>query len=407
MADHPDPERTRAQLPMAEFVSLVALLSALVALAIDAILPALPDIGQTLGVSDPNRTQLVVSVFFVGLSLGQMIAGPLSDAIGRRPVVGIGLVVFALGCLGAILAPSLESLLLARCLQGVGLACPRIASLALVRDLFRGDAMARVLSFVMAVFILVPLVAPALGQLVLQVADWRAIFGLFLLLAAVIGIWFAWRQPETLAPHHRRPLALPRLAAATREVLTCRTTMGYVLTASLISGAFIGYLSSAQQIFQDLYQLGPRFPLAFAALAAAIGIASVVNGRLVRGYGMRKMVRWSLVFSAVLSVGFLALFWRQGGVPPLSAFLLFMFLNLFAVGILFGNLNSLAMEPLGHIAGLGAAVVGSVTTLLSAGLGALVGAAFDGTVLPLTAAFAVGAVASLPVVAWTERLPRP
>ena len=393
--------RLSSQLPMWEFVTLIAFLNALVALSIDGILPALPALGRDLGVVEANDTQLVVSVFFLGLSLGQLLSGPLSDWKGRKPIVGLGILIFVGGSLLSMWATSLDLMLWGRFLQGAGLACPRTASMALVRDLFSGDSMAQVMSFIMAVFILVPLVAPAVGQAILLVADWRAIFGVFMIFSVVMGVWFLRRQPETLAVEHRMPLSGRRLLMACREVLFCRLSMGYVVMASLVSGAFIGYLSTAQQIFQELFDLGTLFPLAFAALAASIGVAAVVNGRLVQRFGMRSMVRWSLYAMTLLSTGYLLALWI-GGASSLTSFMTYMALNLFMVGVLFGNLNSLAMEPLGHVAGLGAAVVGSATTFFSAGIGVMVGKLYDQTLVPLVASFALLGVLSIGTVVWTE-----
>ncbi len=397
----PTKPQTRT-LPLGEFVALMALLMSLVALAIDTILPALPAIGTSLGVIDANDTQLVVSVLLLGLSVGQLLAGPLSDWRGRKPIVGLGLGIFAIGCGVSIFSTSLPIMLVGRFIQGAGLAGPRVVCIALIRDLYAGEGMARVMSFVMAVFILVPMIAPAMGQLILAVADWRAIFGAFLLLAALAGAWFAVRQPETLEPEQRRPLSPRRLAKVTLEIFRTRTTVGYATTAGLVSGAFIGYLSTAQQIFQEQYDLGTRFPLVFAFLALAIGAAAVINGRMVQGFGMRPMVRGALLAMTVLSAGYAGFAVSTSGHPPLWSFLLYMSLNLFAVGILFGNLNAIAMEPLGHIAGLGAAIVGALTTLLSVLLGIGVGKAYDGTVIPLVAAFAILGILSLATVRWTE-----
>lgn len=384
----------------AEFVALMAMMTALTALSIDSMLPALPEIGQELGVQRANDNQLVISVLFLGLAAGQMFYGPISDSTGRKPPIYVGFGMFAAGSLLAMLAVNFPMMLVGRLLQGLGTAAPRIVSVALVRDTYGGRAMARVMSFIMAVFILVPVVAPAFGQTVLLVANWRAIFGVFLLLVLVISIWFARRQPETLPPERRIPFSAARLGRAIREVVTHRAALGYTLAAGLVFGAFIGYLNSAQQVFQQQYGLGRLFPLYFALLALALGGAAVVNARLVMRFGMRALSMWALQTVVGLSALFLLPAALLGGRPPLWALTLYFLVALFGVGILFGNLNALAMEPLGHIAGVGAAVVGSLSTFISLALGTLVGQAYNGTVLPLIGGFALLSLIAMGVMRW-------
>lgn len=392
-------------MPFGEFVSLMALMMALVALAIDAMLPALPEIGADLGVVSPNDNQLIVSILFLGLALGQMIYGPLSDSTGRKPAVLLGFALFGIGCLVSIMATHLTAMLIGRLLQGLGLAGPRVVSVALIRDQYEGSAMARVMSFVMAVFIFVPMVAPALGQAILQVAPWRAIFVAFLLLALATCLWFMWRQPETLDAEQRRPFSLRRIGRAMGEILGHRTALGYTLTAALVSGAFLGYLMSSQQILQQQYGLGDRFPLYFALLAFCVGTASFLNGKLVLRFGMLPMTWAAVTVMSLLSVTFWALLLSRSTEPPLWLFMAFLMGALLSIGVLFGNLNAMAMEPLGHIAGIGAAVVGSLTTLLSVPIGTWIGQAYNGTVLPLVTGFAACALLSAAVMAWARTQP--
>jgi DHA1 family bicyclomycin/chloramphenicol resistance-like MFS transporter len=385
-----------------EFVILMALIISLVALSIDAMLPALPGIAADLGVAQINDSQYVISIFFAGMALGQIFFGPLSDSIGRRPAIIAGFVVFTLGCLISILATSFEQMLFGRLLQGFGASGPRIVSIALVRDQFKGREMARVMSFVMTVFILVPVFAPAVGQLILSLADWRWIFGMFLGLVLILVPWFWIRQPETLSADQLVAFSFAQLFIDIRGILRIRAAFGYTLTMGLIFGAFLGYLSSSQLIFQVQYQLFDQFPLYFGILACAIGLASLVNARLVMRYGMRRLSSIALQAICYLSFPFLLLSMFFAGHPDLLLLMLYLLLIFFFFGILFGNLNALAMEPLGHVAGLGSAIIGSVSTLISVVFGVIIANAYNNTVIPLIAGFAILGLAGLLAMRWTD-----
>lgn len=391
-------------LPLAEFVTLLALMVAILAMATDIMLPALDTIGQDLDVADPNDAQLVVSSLFVGFAVGQLLVGPLADSFGRKPVIYAGYVIFIAGCLLSMFATSFALMLFGRVLQGLGAAGPRIVSISIVRDGYEGRAMARIMSIIMAVFILVPAVAPAIGQGVMLLAGWRATFAMPLLLAIIAFAWFAARQPETLAPDARRAFSLSNIASAIAEACSDRVVIGYTIATGLIFGAFLGYLSSAQQIFTVTFGKGPQFPLYFAVAAIAIGAASVTNSMLVMRLGMRLLTYHALVAMSVISTVFLIPVTLAGGVPPLWLFMTWLLAIFFCTGILFGNLNALAMEPLGHMAGLGAALVGSIATFISLPLGWLVGNTFDGGVSSLVAGFAVFGFVAIAVMRWVERM---
>jgi DHA1 family bicyclomycin/chloramphenicol resistance-like MFS transporter len=395
--------RTGPQPRFGEFVTLTALIVSLVALSIDIMLPALQQIGGELGAPRANDSQLIVSALFVGLAAGQIVYGPLSDSIGRKPAIHAGLLLFIIGCLISILATSFPVMLAGRVLQGLGAAGPRSVTIALVRDQYEGRAMARIMSLVMAVFIMVPALAPGIGQIILMIAHWRAIFGFMLAVAAIALVWFALRQPETLAPERRVKFSPSRIVLAVRETCGSRVAFGYTLASGLIFGAFVGYLNSAQQILQMQYGLGELFPLYFGALALAIGCASLVNARLVMRHGMRRLSTWALGLLTGLSLAFLMPATLADGAPPLWALMAYLMVVFFCIGMLFANFNALAMEPLGHIAGVGAAVVGSLTTLISMTLGAAIGRAYDGTVLPLIVGFALLGLVAIAVMRWTER----
>jgi DHA1 family bicyclomycin/chloramphenicol resistance-like MFS transporter len=385
-----------------EFVALMATMTALVALSIDMILPALPAIGASLGVERANDNQLVLALLFLGFGLGQLFYGPLSDSTGRKPLVYVGLALFIAGCLLALVARTFPLMLAGRFLQGAGVAGPRTISIALVRDRFEGRSMAQVMSLIMAVFILAPVVGPALGQAVLAVSGWRAIFGFYLTMGLLVCAWFGLRQEETLLRDRRRPFSLGRMASAAREVLTNRLAMGYTLAAGFVFGAFLGYLTSAQQILQQQYALGTRFSLYFAVLAIAVGGASFLNSKLVTRHGMQRLSDWSLRVVCGVSVVFSVVALAAAGHPPLWALMTYLMVSFFAIGLLFGNLNALAMQPLGHIAGTGAAVVGGVSTLISLVLGTGIGQGYNGTIVPLVAGFTGLSLLAILATRWAE-----
>jgi DHA1 family bicyclomycin/chloramphenicol resistance-like MFS transporter len=378
-----------------EFVALMAMLTALVALSIDMVLPSLPAIGASLGVARPNDNQWVISLFFLGFGVGQFFYGPFSDTAGRKPAAFVGLVVFTVGCFLALLSQSFSMMLAGRLLQGIGVGGPRTMSIALVRDRFEGRQMARVMSLVTAVFILAPIIAPTIGQALLASFGWRAVFVVYLAMGLITSVWFALRQEETLPVSRRIPFSVPRLAAAARTVVTDRLVVGYTVAAGLVFGAFLGYLTSAQQILQEQYALGSRFTLYFSLMAVPIGGASLANARLVLRYGMRPLSQWALWGIFVLSIAFTGVSVQAGGHPPLWLLIAYLMVSFFGIGLLFGNLTTLAMQPLGAIAGTGSAIVGALSMLISLTLGTGIGQISDGTVVPLVAGFAVLSLGSI------------
>ena len=381
----------------------MALMTSLVALSIDTMLPALGTIGRDLQVTEPNHRQLILSVLFVGLVIGQLIYGPVSDSVGRKRPVFFGCVLFIGGCLVSALAQSFEMMLAGRFIQGLGAAGPRIVIIAMIRDRYQGAAMARVMSLIMTVFIIVPALAPALGQGMLWLGSWRFIFVAFSILAAAGLSWFWLRQDETLPPEKRVTLRVGQLLSATREVLTHPVSLGYTVTAGLVFAAFLGFLNSAQQILQEQYALGEQFPLYFAALALAMGASTLTNSKLVRHFSMMKLCRTSLLLGFAWSSVFTLFALYFAGHPPLLTLMMFLMLLFYAIGILFGNMNALAMEPMGHIAGLASAVIASLTTLISLSVGGTIGALYDNTVVPLVAGYAVLLALGLAAQTMTER----
>ena len=394
---------SQKKLRTGEFVPLIAILMSLVALSVDAMLPALPEIGRDLGVQHRNEAQFVITALFVGLGFGQLLFGPLSDRVGRKPAIITGLLIFMVGCVVSLYASSFEAMITGRILQGIGAASPRIVTMALVRDQFSGQQMARIMSFSMAIFILVPAIAPLLGQTILLLGDWRLIFATFLTLAVVVFVWFFFRQPETLAAENRLSVAPRAVIHSVGVVLRTRQALGYALATGFIFAPFVAYLSTAQQIFQEAYDTGKLFPAYFGSLALAIGFGSLVNDRLLRAWGMHQISTVSTLSVSVISFVAFAGFQFFDSLPPLWLFTGYLGVVFFLMGTIFGNLSALTMEPLGYVAGIGAALTSAMATLVSVVLGGIVGQFFDGRVNFLACAFGLLGIATLTAMWWGTR----
>jgi DHA1 family bicyclomycin/chloramphenicol resistance-like MFS transporter len=373
------------RLGQVEFTAMLAMLFATIAFSIDAMLPALPAIAAELTPDAVNSAQLILTAFVLGMGVGTLFAGPISDAIGRKPAIFGGFVLYAAGAAIAHQAQSLEVLLAARVLQGLGAAGPRIVSLALVRDLYAGREMARVTSFVMMVFMVVPAVAPSIGQVIIHVWDWRAVFVAFVLFATVCGLWLGLRQAETLPPARRRPLSPGNIWSAAREVLTNRDVLIYTAVMTLGFGQMFALLSSIQQLFTDTYGRGGSFPQWFALIAVFSATASVINARYVMSVGMRGMCirAYGLqVISSLIALGLVETGLLTGN-AAFAVFFVWATSVFFLAGLTFGNLNALALQKMGHIAGMAASIVAAVATVGAVFIAAPVGLAFDGTPVPV------------------------
>ncbi|MFK8051414.1 MAG: multidrug effflux MFS transporter [Woeseiaceae bacterium] len=394
---------TKQQPAFPEFIIMMALTMSLVALAIDTMLPAHAIIGEELGVANINDTQFMVYMLFIGLGFGQLIFGALADGLGRLPAIFLGLGCFVVGTVVSLLSETFTVMLVGRLLQGIGVAGPRTITVAIVRDLYKGRQMASVMSFIMSIFILVPAIAPALGQGIMLFTGWRSIFWTFLGLAAGVGLWFAKRQPETLKPEDRQPLDAATLWKNTKTVVSSKIAMGYTLAAALISGAFIGFLATAQQILQVQYELGVMFPAYFAPLAACVGTSTLVNGKIVIKYGMRLLATIAAVCITIVSgLLLLAAFYWQGE-PPLPITMLGLMSLFLFIGLVFGNLNALAMEPMGKIAGTAAAIIGALSTLVSAAIGVFCGVLYNNTIYPLAGSFLILGTLTAATIVITDR----
>ncbi|MFZ5723348.1 MAG: multidrug effflux MFS transporter [Pseudomonadota bacterium] len=393
---------TRLRIPFPEFLALIGVMMAVGALSLDMMLPALGVMGDELGVTDPNRRQEVITAFLVGIGVGQLFYGPLSDLYGRKRMLLIGLGIFIAGSLWATVAHSFEALLTARALQGFGAAAPRVISAAVVRDLFVGDRMARVMSFAMLVFIIVPIFAPALGMAVLLVGDWPAIFLFTAAFALVLALWSGLRLPETHGAVTGPGRGLwARIVHGVSVVLHTRVTLGYTLALGFLFALLMTYVATSQQVFQDIYQQGERFPLVFGAIAAVIAFANVLNARFVLRYGAARIAMTAL-WLLVAVTGVLLLLSLNGN-PPLAVYWLFMSATLFLFAAATPNLNALAMVPMGQVAGTASSFIGFFTTLMASGLGWLIGSQLDGQVLPIAAGFFIAALAAAGVVWGVQR----
>ncbi len=384
----------------AEFLAIVALTMSLVAMSIDIMLPALHDIGTDFGVMDKNDIQETITVFLLGFAIGQLLYGPLSDHHGRKSWLLIGLGIFCAASLWTVSAESFPMLLMGRFLQGFGAAAARIIPLAAVRDRYSGAPMARVMSFAMMVFIVIPILAPAIGEGFLMLGSWRWIFLFLLGFALLLTVWIALRLPETLHPEHKRALGLGTMLDAYRITLRTRQTLGYTIAMALIYSCLMAYIANAPQIFKDIYQLGGKFPLVFGAIAAILMPAAYSNAHLVGRLGLRKSSHFALLMFLAGSM-VLALLSITGQLGVV-AFCALMGSTLFFFAWTFPNFNAIAMEPLGEVAGTASSFIGFFTTAVSALLAWLIGQAFDGTVAPLGLSFAVLSAAAVFTVWVTE-----
>ncbi|MCP4297692.1 MAG: multidrug effflux MFS transporter [Proteobacteria bacterium] len=386
-----------------EFISLMALLMSLVAMAVDTMLPAMAQIGTSLGVRNPNDNQLIISSVFLGMALGLMLYGPLSDSYGRKNAIFLGMSIFLLGNLISIFSTDFTFMLIGRVFQGFGGCACRVVTVAMIRDKFEGQAMARVMSLIMMFFIMVPALAPSIGQGILFIATWRAIFG-FVLAVAIIGVlWLHFRQPETLVEKNRRQFSSSIIFAGIRETFKKQISRTYMIAAGIIFGSFVGYLSSAQQILQIQYELGESFTIYFGSLALVVGVSTYMNSRLVMKYAMEAICLLALTILSITSVLFYVYAKSFSGHPSLTALMVYLAIIFFCFGFLIGNFNALAMQPLGHIAGIANSVISSVQTLLSVVIGGLIGQYYNATVLPLILGFMLCGVSAFVCIIYPSK----
>ena len=384
-----------------EFVALIAMMMALNALAIDAMLPALPAIGDALAVVEENSRQWVITAYLLGFGSAQIVYGPLADRYGRKPILMIGLSLYVLFSVLAAFAPSFDLLIAARVGTGLGAASLRVLAVSIVRDRYSGRTMARVMSLSFLVFLGVPIIAPTLGQLVLSVAPWPWIFGVLALAGGAFMLWAAIRLPETLHPENRMPIRVARIAAAFREAVTNRQAIGYTLAMTCITGSLFGFINSSQQIFFDVFEAPGLFTTVFAMVAGGIAVASLLNARLVEKLGSRLISHTALLGFIVMAAIHSAV--NLAGLETIWTFAVLQGLTMFCFGLIAGNFGSMAMEPMGHIAGTASSAQGFISTTIGSTLGFLIGQQFDGSVAPMALGMATMGLTALVFVLVAER----
>ncbi|WP_172295097.1 multidrug effflux MFS transporter [Pseudoruegeria sp. HB172150] len=374
---------TSKKLSQPEFIALIAMMIASAAFAVDSMLPALTEISATLTPDNPNRAQLIITSFVFGMGIGTLFSGPLSDTFGRKPVILAGMTLYVAGALLCYFAPTLELLLAARVIQGLGASAPRVAALALVRDTYEGRRMAQIMSFAMMVFTLIPAIAPLTGQMIIAVADWRAIFLGYVAFAGVVALWLGLRQPETLIPENRRDLRPRDLAAGVREILGNRLVSLTIGAQAFVFAVMFTLISTAEPIFVQVFDRGDTFPYWFGMLALLSAGGSFLNTRLVMRFGMRRIAMTAMAVQCVMSFTMTAIILTGAltGNAYFAAFIVWMLSIFLMGGLCIGNLNALAMEPLGRMAGLGASVIGALATIGAVIIAVPIGQAFNGTPL--------------------------
>ena len=398
---------SRPDIRFGEFVAIVAALMAINALGIDTMLPALPQIGAALHVAIENQRQFIITAYVLGFGIAQIVYGPLADRYGRRPVLLVSLTLFVVMSFAVTFATDLHQMVLGRVLQGIGAAGTRVLSSSIVRDRFQGRTMARVMSLAFTVFLAVPILAPNIGQLILLIGPWPWIFYLLTAFGAILMLWLWIRLPETLNPAFRRDIDPRTLAAGFRAVLTNRTSLGYSLATACSFGALLGFINTVQQIFAEVFHRPEIFTYVFAAAAAGMGGASVLNARIVERVGTRRVSHTALLCFIAISIAHMLFY--QAGLETWLSFSIFQAAVMFCFALCGSNFGAMAMEPVGHLAGTAASIQGAISTVGGGVLGLVVSQRFDGTVLPTMEGYVGLGVLALLIVLFTEhgRLFRP
>jgi DHA1 family bicyclomycin/chloramphenicol resistance-like MFS transporter len=390
-----------------QFIFLLSMVMAMAALGIDLMLPAFDDMREAFGLAeDSNEVARTVTAYFLGMAIPQVVYGPLADRYGRKPVLYLSIGVYSVGAVASALAPSLTLLLLARFVWGIGAAGGRVVALAIIRDVYRGERMARAMSYIMSIFILVPVVAPSLGAVIVEAGSWRWAFWASFVAALALLLW-SLRLRETLDPAHRKPMSFGALGEAARRLATSRTTLAPTLALTCMMGVMTTYLASSELIISEIFGRGDQFPVVFGVVALLLGVASFLNGQLVGRVGIRRLLRPVLACYVGFAAVTLAVAVAADGSPDFWVFMPLLTVSLCCQMLLTPNLNTLAMEPVGDIAGTASALIGSVSIAGGALIGALVDPLFDDSVTPMAATLLLAGVAVTLLVAWGARHPTP
>jgi DHA1 family bicyclomycin/chloramphenicol resistance-like MFS transporter len=397
----PPTSAARPAIGFREFVALMAALMGISALGIDSMLPALGEIARALSLTDKNQQQWILSCYMMGFGATQIIYGPLSDRYGRRPIMLVSLLLYVATSLIASMATTFTLMIVARTLQGMAAAASRVLVVSMVRDCYSGREMARVMSLTFIVFLAVPVLAPSIGTMILLVAPWEAIFHALALFTAAVAVWLAVRLGETQHPEYRQPINFARIVSAARLVVTDRCSLGYTLALTLLFGAMMGFITSSQQLFADVFHQPHLFPLVFACIAGSMAVASYVNSRIVVRLGTRRVSHMALLGYIAISALHIVSVLIIG--DTMISFALFQFILMFCYGLTSSNFSAMAMDPMGHIAGTASSVQGTVSTLGGTLVGVIIGQSFNFTALPIVAGFFVSGICALVVVLVAER----
>jgi len=391
-----------------EFVAIMAMMVATVAFSIDSMLPAMPQIAQDLTPDAPNRAQLILSAFIIGMGIGTLFTGPLSDTFGRKTIINLGAALYILGAVLAWAAPSMELMVAARVMQGIGAAGPRIVSLAIVRDLYAGRNMARIMSFIMIVFTIVPALAPFLGELVINIGGWRSIFISFMVFATISNLWMNARLEESLPAPQRRPFRFAGFREALKEMVSIPMVRGSIFVQTMIFSLMFTSISMIQPTFDVIFDRSSQFAIFFFVIGLFCATSSMVNAAFVVRYGMRALSTLALMITTAVTIIVLTLtLLGVSGEVHFWLFITWQTVIFYQMGLTIGNLNALAMEPLGHIAGLAASVMGAIATVSGGIIATLIAQTFNGTTVPQIAGTLVLLLLAIPVLLWMRRLDRP
>lgn len=388
-------------IPLWEFVAMMAAIFGLQALGIDVMLPALEIIGETYQLTNQNDQQLVIFAFVIGFGFPQLIFGPLSDRFGRKILLQVSLVGYIITSILCMIAPSFETLLFFRLVQGITCAGTRVSAGAIIRDVSSGRGMASILSLVYTVFMIVPIIAPALGTLIMIQLPWQWIFGVLGIFSLIVLIWISFRLPMTLSREDQRPISLKGIANSFSAVLTHRISFGYMVASGVIFGCLFAFIAASEQVFDEVFGRGDKFWIWFAGIAGLLAVMNYSNSRAVEKLGMRRISHGVVLVFILLSC--LNLFWMHFIGQDFWVFYILFAMTFGCFGMMGANFASLALEPMGEMAGTANAVYGFFTATVSSVLGIIVARSFDGTVRPLLLGYVLLGLGSLTVILITER----